>query len=62
MHIKSPERSMGMQWMCCLERFCLCFQNTDELCGLFYSTCQDLEMNMFLRIHAVRELYRRDRY
>ncbi|OWK63906.1 Homogentisate 1,2-dioxygenase [Lonchura striata] len=33
----------------------------DELCGLFYSTCQDLEMNMLLRIHAVQELYQRDR-
>lgn len=40
----------------------LCFQNADDLCVLFYSTCQDLEMNMFLRIHAAQELYRRDRY
>ncbi|OXB68916.1 hypothetical protein ASZ78_005353 [Callipepla squamata] len=31
-----------------------------ELCDLLYSTCQDLEMNMFLRTRAVQELYQRD--
>lgn len=38
------------------------FSKSDELYGLFYSTCRDLEMNIFLRIHAVQELYQRDRY
>lgn len=40
----------------------MCFQKPDELCGLFCSTCRDLETNTFLRIHAVLELYQRDRY
>lgn len=51
-----------MQWVGFLERFLLYFQKSDKMCGLFYSTCRDLEMSMFLRIHAVQELYRRDRY
>lgn len=40
----------------------MCFQKPDELYGLFCSTCRDLETNTFLRIHAVLELYQRDRY
>lgn len=62
MHTKRLGKCMEKSWRGCLEQFWWGFQNTDELYGLFYSTCRDLEMNMFLRIHAVQELYQRDRY
>lgn len=56
------EKSTGKGGVSCLGRFHLCFQNTEELCDLLYSTCQDLETSMLLRTHAVQELYQRDRY
>lgn len=61
-HAKIVGKKHGEGWVSCLGRFHLCFQNTEELCDLLYSTCQDLETNMLLRTRAVQELYQRDRY